>query len=148
VNNADGGGNTAIGLQTLVSNTTGSSNVAIGNNALSNSTGDNNTALGFNAGSAVTTANNLICIGAFGANVDNSCFIGNIYSNVQPIVGTDPDSVTIASSGRLGRGNASSAGTNTTSSRWIKRVKCSTRSSQSASATTRSMTPRRRLPLA
>ena len=108
VNNADGGGNTAIGLQTLVSNTTGSSNVAIGNNALSNSTGDNNTALGFNAGSAVTTANNLICIGAFGANVDNSCFIGNIYSNVQPIVGTDPDSVTIASSGRLGRGNASS----------------------------------------
>jgi hypothetical protein len=108
VNNADGGGNTAIGLQTLVSNTTGSSNVAIGNNALSNSTGDNNTALGFNAGSAVTTANNLICIGAFGANVDNSCFIGNIYSNVQPIVGTDPDSVTIASSGRLSRGNASS----------------------------------------
>jgi Chaperone of endosialidase len=108
MNNTDGGGNTAIGLQALVSNTTGSSNVAIGNNALSNSTGDNNTALGFNAGSAVTTANNLICIGAFGANVDNSCFIGNIYSNVQPIVGTDPDSVTINSSGRLGRGNVSS----------------------------------------
>jgi Chaperone of endosialidase len=40
--------------------------------------------------------------------VDNSCFIGNIYSNVQPIVGTDPDSVTINSSGRLGRGNVSS----------------------------------------
>ena len=36
------------------------------------------------------------------------CFIGNIYSNVQPIVGTDPDSVTITSSGRLGRGNVSS----------------------------------------
>ena len=70
--------------------------------------GSNNTALGFNAGSAVTTANNLICIGAFGANVDNSCFIGNIYSNVQPIVGTDPDSVTVNSSGRLGRGNVSS----------------------------------------
>ena len=31
-----------------------------------------------------------------------------IYSNVQPIVGTDPDSVTITSSGRLGRGNVSS----------------------------------------
>jgi Chaperone of endosialidase len=42
------------------------------------------------------------------ANVDNSCFIGNIYFNVQPIVGTDPDSVTITSSGRLGRGNVSS----------------------------------------
>ena len=108
VNNTDGGGNTAIGLQALVDNTIGNSNVAIGNNALSNSTGNNNTALGFNAGSAVTTANNLICIGAFGANVDNSCFIGNIYSNVQPIVGTDPDSVTITSNGRLGRGNVSS----------------------------------------
>ena len=55
-----------------------------------------------------TTSNNLIRIGAFGANVSNSCFIGNIYSNVQPIVGTDPDSVTIISSGRLGRGNVSS----------------------------------------
>jgi len=108
MNNTDGGGNTAVGLQALVNNTIGSSNVAIGNNALSNSTGNNNTALGFNAGAAVTTANNLICIGAFGANVDNSCFIGNIYSNVQPIVGTDPDSVTITSSGRLGRGNVSS----------------------------------------
>jgi len=108
VNNTDGGGNTAIGLQALVNNTIGSGNVAIGNNALSNSAGDNNTALGFNAGSAVTTANNLICIGAFGANVDNSCFIGNIYSNVQPIVGTNPDSVTINSDGRLGRGNVSS----------------------------------------
>jgi trimeric autotransporter adhesin len=108
VNNTDGSGNTAIGLQALVNNTVGSGNVAIGNNALSNSTGNNNIALGFNAGSAVTTANNLICIGAFGANVDNSCFIGNIYSNVQPIVGTDPDSVTINSNGRLGRGNVSS----------------------------------------
>jgi hypothetical protein len=64
--------------------------------------------LGFNAGASVTTANNVISIGAFGANVSNSCFIGNIYSNVQPIVGTDPDSVTITSSGRLGRGNVSS----------------------------------------
>ena len=80
LNNTDGGGNTAIGLQALVENTIGNGNVAIGNNALSNSTGNNNTALGFNAGSAVTTANNLICIGAFGANVDNSCFISNIWT--------------------------------------------------------------------
>jgi hypothetical protein len=107
-NNTFGSGNTAIGLQALDNNINGSSNVAIGNNALFNSTGDNNIALGFNAGSGVTTANNLICIGVLGANVNNSCFIGNIYSNVQPIVGTDPDSVTIASSGRLGRGNVSS----------------------------------------
>jgi len=40
--------------------------------------------------------------------VSDSCYIGNIYSNVQPIVGTDPDSVTITSAGRLGRGNVSS----------------------------------------
>jgi hypothetical protein len=31
-----------------------------------------------------------------------------MYSNVQPIVGTDPDSVTITSTGTLGRGNVSS----------------------------------------
>jgi len=108
MNNTDGGGNTAIGLQALVNNTIGNSNVAIGNNALSNSTGNANISLGFNAGGGVSTANNVICIGALGANVDNSCFIGNLYSNVQPIVGTDPDSVTITSNGRLGRGNVSS----------------------------------------
>ena len=108
LNNTDGAGNTAIGLGALFANTTGGGNVAIGNNALSSNTGDGNIAVGFNAGASVTTANNVISIGAFGANVSNSCFIGNIYSNVQPIVGTDPDSVTINSSGRLGRGNVSS----------------------------------------
>jgi hypothetical protein len=108
MNNTDGGGNTAIGLQALVNNTIGNSNVAIGNNALYNSTGNANISLGFNAGGGVSTANNVICIGALGANMNNSCFIANIYSNVQPIVGTDPDSVTITSAGRLGRGNVSS----------------------------------------
>jgi hypothetical protein len=43
-----------------------------------------------------------------GANVNFGCFIGNIYSNVQPVVGTDPDYVTVNSVGRLGRGNISS----------------------------------------
>lgn len=65
-------------------------------------------ALGAFSGGGITTANNVICIGATGANVDNSCFISNIYSHAQPIVGTDPDSVTITSNGRLGRGNVSS----------------------------------------
>jgi Chaperone of endosialidase len=67
-------------------------------------------AVGWEAGSGVTTANNVICIGANvdGENVSDSWYIGNIYSNVQPIVGTDPDSVTITSNGRLGRGNVSS----------------------------------------
>src|SRR5262249_38271477 len=85
-------------------------NTAVGFQALTNLTaaGFANTALGSQAGTNVTSAVNVICIGSGGANVNNSCFIENIYSNVQPIVGTDPDSVTIASNGRLGRGNVSS----------------------------------------
>ena len=50
----------------------------------------------------VTTANNVIAIGISGENVSNSCYIGHIYSNIQPQVGTDPDLVTINSDGRLG----------------------------------------------
>ena len=57
---------------------------------------------------AVSTANEVIAIGTLGQNVSNSCFIGQIYSNIQPEVGTDPDRVTINSNGRLGRGNVSS----------------------------------------
>ena len=40
--------------------------------------------------------------------MSDSCYIGHIYDNFQPIVGTDPDSVTITMSGRLGRGDVSS----------------------------------------
>jgi hypothetical protein len=123
--NTEGNFNTATGRQALFSNTTGlqntavgydagfhitgTNNTAVGGNALfSSTTGNGNTAVGAYAGANVTTANNVICIGAPGANIDSSCFIASIYSNVQPIVGTDPDSVTITSSGRLGRGNVSS----------------------------------------
>jgi hypothetical protein len=106
--NTTSGQNTAIGAHALQTNDTGNSNTAVGNNTLGASTGNGNIALGASAGNGVTTANNVTCIGTSGANVDNSCFIGRIYSNVQPIVGTDPDSVTIASTGRLGRGNVSS----------------------------------------
>jgi hypothetical protein len=107
-NGGPGSANTAVGVSALSSNTTGAFNTAVGANALANSLGLGNIALGSGAGSNVTNANGVIAIGIAGANVDNSCFIGNIYSNVQPIVGTDPDSVTINSSGRLGRGNVSS----------------------------------------
>jgi Chaperone of endosialidase len=106
--NVSGSDNTAIGHAALANNTSGSNNTAIGEGALFSSTGNSNTALGAVAGSGVTTASNVICIGALGDNVNDSCFINHIYSNVQPIVGTDPDSVTIMSSGRLGRGNVSS----------------------------------------
>jgi uncharacterized coiled-coil protein SlyX len=107
-NGGPGSANTAVGVSALSSNTTGGFNTAVGAYALANSLGLGNIALGTGAGSAVTTASNVICIGTSGANVDESCFVGHIYSNVQPIVGTDPDSVTINSNGRLGRGNASS----------------------------------------
>jgi len=65
---------------------------------------------GWEAGSAVdvTTASNVIAIGASGDDLGNSCFIGQIYTNVQPQVGTDPDLVTINNRGRLGRANVSS----------------------------------------
>jgi hypothetical protein len=109
LHNTTGAGNAGNGFGALESNTDGGNNTASGPHALgANTTGNGNTALGAFAGNAVTTANNVICIGTFGENVSDRCYIGNIYSNVQPIVGTDPDSVTIRSSGKLGRGNVSS----------------------------------------
>jgi len=107
--NIDGEENTANGYRALFANTNGDNNTAIGILALSaNTSGAFNTALGRGAGSDVSTANNVIAIGISGENVSNSCYIGQIYSNVQPQVGTDPDLVTINSDGRLGRANVSS----------------------------------------
>jgi endosialidase-like protein len=111
LSNTTGDDNTAIGRSALGNMTHTGSNTAVGSHALANSTGGGlNTAIGANAGSNVTTASNVICIGAgvAGANVFNRCYIGEIYTNVQPVVGTDPDYVTINSSGRLGRANVSS----------------------------------------
>ncbi len=84
--NTTGQRNTATGAGALVDNTTGSDNTAIGNRSLeNNTTGNNNVALGASAGDSVTTANNVIAIGHPGANVDNSCYIGNIFgANVDP----------------------------------------------------------------
>jgi len=108
-NNTEGAANTGVGYRALINNTTGSGNTAIGSTTLANnSTGNGNVALGFTAGGAVSNADNVIAIGSPGANVSNSCYIGQIYSNVQPQVGIDPDTVTITSAGRLGRGNVSS----------------------------------------
>ena len=107
--NTDGENNSANGYRALFANTTGDSNTACGVLALSaNASGTFNTALGRGAGSGVITANNVIAIGISAENVSNSCYIGQIYSNVQPQVGTDPDLVTINSDGRLGRANVSS----------------------------------------
>src|SRR6266516_1688414 len=79
LSNTIGVANAASGVNALFSNTIGSFNTASGVNALfSNTTGNNNTAFGDAAGSNVTTANNVICIGALGHNVSNSCYIGSI----------------------------------------------------------------------
>src|SRR5438132_1436144 len=79
-NNTTGSSNTAIGAEALFFNTEGNFNTAIGVAALeSNTTGSNNIALGEGAGVGVTTANNVICIGAGGLNMDNSCYIGEIF---------------------------------------------------------------------
>jgi Chaperone of endosialidase len=80
LNNTTGLRNTAIGDRALENNIAGTSNTAVGDRTLaSNTTGDVNIALGPLAGFNVSTASNVICIGDFGANVSESCYIGNIY---------------------------------------------------------------------
>ena len=104
---ASGGGssssfNTAIGYQALFNSTDGFFNVAIGFHALFNQTlAVDNIALGANAGSNVVTADNVICIGTAvsGANVGNTCFIGNIFGVTTGGVGSP---VLVDSSGQLG----------------------------------------------
>jgi uncharacterized coiled-coil protein SlyX len=79
--NTTGINNTAIGVEALFHNTTGNSNTAIGSYALGNNTsGSHNIALGVNAGVGVAGASNVIAIGdgIIGADVADSCFIGNI----------------------------------------------------------------------
>jgi hypothetical protein len=84
LSDSSGSFNTATGAYSLRNNTTGNANTAIGDGALDSSTGSGNTALGFEAGVSVTTANNVICIGSHGANLSNSCFIGNIFGKTSP----------------------------------------------------------------
>jgi hypothetical protein len=99
--NAEGPANTAVGSSCLSGNTTGDGNTAIGTAALfANTTGGNNTAVGYLAGQNVTTANNVICIGAnvAGANVDESCYIGNIFGATS----SNGVAVLVNSDGRLG----------------------------------------------
>jgi hypothetical protein len=102
VSNTTGVQNTAFGAGALRNTTNGSTNVAVGRGALGgNISGSSNIALGFNAGLTVTTASNVISIGnsIFAANVDNSCFIGNIFGVTTVNVGTP---VLVDSAGQLG----------------------------------------------
>jgi hypothetical protein len=104
--NTSGLQNTAVGVSALHSNSTGAHNTALGAGALFNSTsGVDNTALGVSAGIGVTTANNVICLGSTGANVDNTCFIGNIRGVTTQ--NNDAIPVLIDSAGELGTANSS-----------------------------------------
>jgi Chaperone of endosialidase len=99
--NTEGDDNTATGSQALFRNTTGAFNTAIGQAALgSNTTGSNNVAVGAAAGLNVTTATNVICIGVGveGNNVDDSCYIGNIFGATS----VNGIAVLVNSNGRLG----------------------------------------------
>ncbi len=123
LSNTTGDGNTATGFSALNGNTTGFNNTAnggaaLGNNTIGshntadgvsalalNTTGSNNTALGELAGIGVTTASNVIAIGTSGANVSDSCFIGNIR-DVTTAIG-DAIPVLIDSAGQLGTASSS-----------------------------------------
>ena len=98
--NTVGSDNTGTGLGALGFNTAGDNNTATGYGALANTTGSSNTALGAFAGADVTTASNVICIGfdVRGNNVDNSCFIGNIFGSTS----VNGVGVLVNSNGRLG----------------------------------------------
>jgi uncharacterized coiled-coil protein SlyX len=103
--NNTGSYNTAIGSYALLYNISGENNTAIGESALYNSSGSGNIAVGLEAGFNVTTANNAICIGIFGMNVSNSCFIGNIRGVTTAHADGIP--VLIDSSGQLGTQSSS-----------------------------------------
>jgi hypothetical protein len=99
-----GDDNTATGFQALRINSGGSGNTAIGDGALlNNTTGSGNIALGTAAGQNVTTANNVICIGAEGNNVDSACYIGQIFGATS----SGGIAVFINSNGRLGTATSS-----------------------------------------
>jgi hypothetical protein len=107
LSNNNGDYNAAYGDEALYANTTGGYNTAMGIGALlNNTTGNNNTALGANSGPAVTTAANVIVIGSLNAaNVDNSCWIGNIYGTTTQSGTTLP--VIVSDTGQLGTTSSS-----------------------------------------
>jgi hypothetical protein len=106
LSNITGNHNTANGVRALFTNITGSNNIAIGAGELSNNAAGNfNIAVGTGAGGNITSAFNCIAIGHQGADVSQSCFIGNIRGAV---VAPDAVSVLIDSAGKLGTTSGSS----------------------------------------
>jgi hypothetical protein len=82
-------------------NTTGGFNTAVGDRALNhNTTGGGNTAIGLLAGTNVITANNVICLGAGGADVSFTTWIDNVYGTTTQNGMTAP--VIVSQDGQLG----------------------------------------------
>ena len=111
LSNTSGSSNVAMGAQSLKFNTTGSFNVAIGESALlANRTGTHNTAIGVFAGENQTTGSNNVYIGANIVGFDgeeNHTYIRNI--NTTSVNGGSADSVTIdlINGGLLGHASSS-----------------------------------------
>src|SRR5437762_457575 len=105
---SNGTNNSALGHFALFRNTDRNFNTAVGDEALfSNTSGSLNIAIGREAGDSIITADNVICIGSnlSGANVSNSCFIGNIRGVTT--TNTDAIPVLIDSAGQLGTASSS-----------------------------------------
>jgi hypothetical protein len=99
--NTTGNDNTANGITALEMNTTGGFNTAVGDRALNhNTTGGRNTAIGLLAGTNVITANNVICLGAGGADVSFTTWIDNVYGTTTQNGMTAP--VIVSQDGQLG----------------------------------------------
>jgi hypothetical protein len=106
--NIEGSGNNAFGKSALLENISGGRNTAIGDDALFNCNGNQNVGVGHGAGFLITTGNNIIAIGAgvngvstqFGE-VDDSCYIGNIYGAV---ISDNAAFVFVDADGKVGTG--------------------------------------------
>src|SRR5262245_40393679 len=99
-----GGLNTAIGCRALSHNELGGGNTGIGASALFNSvTVSTDTARRQNAVTGVTTASNVIAIGTAGNDVNDSCYIGNIFGATS----SGGITVFINSDGQLGTATSS-----------------------------------------
>jgi hypothetical protein len=116
--NVDGSGNNAFGKSALFENVSGGGNTAIGDDALFNCNGNQNVGVGHGAGFLITTGNNIIAIGA-GVNgvsgqlgeVDDSCYIGNIYGAV---ISDNAAFVFVDADGKVGTGPVDASGNKVT----------------------------------
>ena len=109
-NNTTGSSNTAAGLNALISNTTGSQNTALGQQALNaNTTGQRNIGLGFQAGLNLSTGSNNIDIANAGVAAEsNTIRIGTQGTQTKAFIAgisstlVSGSAVTVSSTGQLG----------------------------------------------